>query len=217
MAPLRAESYVAVICTLPRCQTDRKTVFLAPGLARVKRGTERFILERSAELDRVGLDAATWGTSEGRGIDVVPAPARTDLQEFARDRLHADADQAAPLSRWMALLANPGEKAATRATLDAFASVQERRFSWEFVTPQYVEAFEKLVRSNDWATIQTVLANPHEAEQGFRRALALDPNHAQTAANLGAVLAAANRFAGAIPLPDGEGIARTRPPSRKVV
>src|SRR5580704_8288617 len=69
-----------------------KIVFLAPGLARIKRGTERFILELSAELRKSGLDPVIWGTSEGHGIEVVPAPARIDLQKFALDHLHLRQD-----------------------------------------------------------------------------------------------------------------------------
>jgi glycosyltransferase involved in cell wall biosynthesis/GT2 family glycosyltransferase len=159
---------------------------------------------------------------------------------------------AAAISRWMALLADPRQNENTRAALDAFASAQERQFSWNSMSPRYAAAFNKVIRSsdastrgdrqnlarsdeqlhkqgvhlfqegkltdalafiaralgaretaerwNDWATVQCVMANPHDAEQGFRRALALAPNHAQAAANLGAVLAAGGRFAEAIPL-----------------
>ncbi|HKV47313.1 MAG TPA: glycosyltransferase [Candidatus Acidoferrales bacterium] len=61
-------------------------------------------------------------------------------------------------------------------------------------------ARETAERWNDWATVQSALGSPQDAEQGFRRALALSPNHAQAAANLGALIAAASRFEEAIPL-----------------
>ena len=158
---------------------------------------------------------------------------------------------AAAMSRWMAILANPDERAATRAALEMFAQTQEREFSWGAMAPKFADAFLHVMQSsaaiarrdrqslaqadehlhrqgvqlfqdgkltdaltciarslgaretaerwNDWATVQSALANPQDAEQGFRRALALSPNHAQAAANLGAVLAAAGRFEEAIP------------------
>jgi glycosyltransferase involved in cell wall biosynthesis/SAM-dependent methyltransferase len=62
-----------------------------------------------------------------------------------------------------------------------------------------IAARETAERWNDWATVQSALGNPRDAEEGFRRALALSPGHAQAAANLGAVLAAAGRFSEAIP------------------
>ncbi|HTZ76019.1 MAG TPA: glycosyltransferase [Candidatus Aquilonibacter sp.] len=63
-----------------------------------------------------------------------------------------------------------------------------------------IAARETAERWNDWATVQCALGNPRDAEQGFRRALALSPNHAQAAANLGAVLATAGRLAEAVAL-----------------
>ena len=158
---------------------------------------------------------------------------------------------AAAMSRWMAMLANTGERASTRAALEAFAGAQEREFGWASMAPKFAESFLRVTQStagiargdrqrlaqgdeqlhrhgvrlfqegkladaltfiarslgaretaerwNDWATVQSALGNPQDAEQGFRRALALAPNHAQAAANLGAVLAAAGRFEDAIP------------------
>ena len=67
-----------------------KVVFLAPGLAAVKRGTERFELELAAALRQGGLDASCWGTTEGPGVEALPVPAQIDLQEFVLGRLRAD-------------------------------------------------------------------------------------------------------------------------------
>lgn len=64
-----------------------KIVFLAPGLGRVKRGTERFFLELSGELRKCGLDAVCWGTSEGPGVEAIPVPSRIELEEFAKSHL----------------------------------------------------------------------------------------------------------------------------------
>ena len=55
-------------------------------------------------------------------------------------------------------------------------------------------------RWNDWAAAQMALKRFAEAEQGFRLAVAVDPRHAQAAANLGALLAASGRESEAIPL-----------------
>jgi len=43
-------------------------------------------------------------------------------------------------------------------------------------------------RWNDWAAVQLALGHRENAERGFRRALTLDPNLADAAANLGALL-----------------------------
>lgn len=59
---------------------------------------------------------------------------------------------------------------------------------------------ENAERWNDWATVQVALKNSGEAEQGFRRALALSPAHAQAAVNLGTLLAMQGRTSEAIPL-----------------
>jgi glycosyltransferase involved in cell wall biosynthesis/GT2 family glycosyltransferase len=158
---------------------------------------------------------------------------------------------AATISRWAGMLANASERDSTRAALDAFAQAQERQYSWSFTAPKFAAAFQRMLQSsgaiargghlaaappdeqlhrhgiqffvegklndalafiarsigaretaerwNDWATIQSALHNPQDAEQGFRRALTLAPNHAQAATNLGAVLAVAGRFEEAIP------------------
>jgi len=48
-------------------------------------------------------------------------------------------------------------------------------------------------RWNDWATVQFLNQQLPAAEVGFRRALQMDPENAQAAANLGALLASAGR------------------------
>ena len=63
-----------------------------------------------------------------------------------------------------------------------------------------IGAQENAERWNDWATIQVALEHAHEAEAGFRRALAIHPAHAQAAVNLGTLLATTGRAAEAIPL-----------------
>ncbi len=157
---------------------------------------------------------------------------------------------ATAISRWKAMLAELGEREATRATLSAFAAAQESEFGWRDMAPKFADAFVRVMRSsaalasgerqkatqadeqlhrqgiqlfqdgkltdslafiarslgaretaerwNDWATVQSALGNSQDAEQGFRRALTLSPNHGQAAANLGAILAAAGRFEEAI-------------------
>ncbi|HKV47314.1 MAG TPA: glycosyltransferase family 4 protein [Candidatus Acidoferrales bacterium] len=64
-----------------------KIIFLAPGLARVKRGMERFFLELAGELRKSGLDATCWGTSEAPGVEAIPVPSRLELEEFAKGHL----------------------------------------------------------------------------------------------------------------------------------
>jgi predicted O-methyltransferase YrrM len=59
---------------------------------------------------------------------------------------------------------------------------------------------------NDWAAVQLAAHNMADAEKAFRRALKLDPNNLQAAANLGAVLASLGRAEEAIPL-----LERSRP------
>jgi tetratricopeptide (TPR) repeat protein len=49
-------------------------------------------------------------------------------------------------------------------------------------------------RWNDWATVQATLNQAKEAEQGFRRALEIDPTNAQAAANLGGLLFKLERY-----------------------
>ncbi|MGH9717197.1 MAG: glycosyltransferase [Candidatus Acidiferrales bacterium] len=67
-----------------------KAIFIAPGLGRVKRGYERFVLELAAELRRAGIDAECWGTSEASGVEAISVPGREELQRIAFERLHAD-------------------------------------------------------------------------------------------------------------------------------
>lgn len=67
-----------------------KAIFIAPGLSRVKRGYERFVLELAAELRRAGMDATCWGTSEAPGVEAIAIPGRDELQMLAFERLRAD-------------------------------------------------------------------------------------------------------------------------------
>lgn len=53
---------------------------------------------------------------------------------------------------------------------------------------------------NDWATAQLAVRNSGDAERAFRRALKLQPNNHQAAANLGVLLATMGRADEAIPL-----------------
>jgi tetratricopeptide (TPR) repeat protein len=55
-------------------------------------------------------------------------------------------------------------------------------------------------RWNDWAAIQLAAHNVTDAEKGLRRALQLEPENLQAAANLGAVLATLGKTEEAIPL-----------------
>jgi Flp pilus assembly protein TadD len=55
-------------------------------------------------------------------------------------------------------------------------------------------------RWNDWATAQLLCDCGTEAEKGYRRALELDTQNSQAAANLGILLAARDRPKEAIPL-----------------
>ena len=64
-----------------------KIVLLAPGLARVKRGMERFFFELAGQLRKSGLDATCWGTSEAPGVEAIPVPSRIELEQFAKDHL----------------------------------------------------------------------------------------------------------------------------------
>ena len=53
---------------------------------------------------------------------------------------------------------------------------------------------------NDWAAVQLAAHNVADAEKAFRRALKLEPENFEAAANLGAVLASLGRTGEAIPL-----------------
>ena len=53
---------------------------------------------------------------------------------------------------------------------------------------------------NDWATAQLAVRNSGDAERAFRRALKLQPDNHQAAANLGVLLATLGRTDEAIPL-----------------
>jgi glycosyltransferase involved in cell wall biosynthesis len=53
---------------------------------------------------------------------------------------------------------------------------------------------------NDWATAQLMLGKRAESEEGYRRALELDPRSCQAAGNLGVLLATSGRIPEAIPL-----------------
>jgi Flp pilus assembly protein TadD len=55
-------------------------------------------------------------------------------------------------------------------------------------------------RWNDWAVVQLAAHNVTDAEKAFRRALKLEPENFDAAANLGAVLASLDRTEEAIPL-----------------
>ena len=55
-------------------------------------------------------------------------------------------------------------------------------------------------RWNDWATAQLMCDCGTEAEKGYRRALELDTQNSQAAANLGVLLAAQEKAEEAIPL-----------------
>ncbi|MGA8221738.1 MAG: class I SAM-dependent methyltransferase [Candidatus Acidiferrales bacterium] len=55
-------------------------------------------------------------------------------------------------------------------------------------------------RWNDWAAVQLAAHNVADAEKAFRRALKLEPENFEAAANLGAVLASLGRSDEAIPL-----------------
>jgi len=55
-------------------------------------------------------------------------------------------------------------------------------------------------RWNDWAAIQLAAHNPADAEKALRRALKLEPENLQVAANLGGVLASLGKTGEAIPL-----------------
>jgi Tfp pilus assembly protein PilF len=66
-------------------------------------------------------------------------------------------------------------------------------------------------RWNDWAAVQFALGSQDKAESGFRKALELDKDNLQVAANLGSLLVGQHRFIEAAPYllaalktPDGE-------------
>ena len=54
-------------------------------------------------------------------------------------------------------------------------------------------------RWNDWATAVLSCGRPAEAEKGFRRALEMDPQNSEAAANLGVLLVGRERAADAVP------------------
>jgi Flp pilus assembly protein TadD len=58
---------------------------------------------------------------------------------------------------------------------------------------------ENSERWNDWAAVQHALGSAPDAEQGFRKALELDKNNQQAAANLGALLVELGRYVEAAP------------------
>jgi O-antigen biosynthesis protein len=68
-----------------------RSVLLAPGLGRVKRGYERFVLELAGQLRRAGIDATCWGTSEAEGVEPIPVPGREELSKCAAVRMRGDA------------------------------------------------------------------------------------------------------------------------------
>ena len=68
---------------------------------------------------------------------------------------------------------------------------------------------------NDWATALNVWASS-EAERGYRRALELDPENRQAAANLGVLLAGQRRVAEAVPFLK-RGLPRLDEPQRQAV
>lgn len=98
---------------------------------------------------------------------------------------------AAPLQE----LALPGEVAYQRGLeLLQQGSVEE---SLQLLTDS-LTAEETGERWNDWAIAQLTRSCDGEAEQGFRRALELSPNHQQAMANLGLLLMNQHRFMEAI-------------------
>lgn len=58
---------------------------------------------------------------------------------------------------------------------------------------------ENSERWNDWAAVQHALGFAEQAEMGFRKALELDRNNLEAAANLGGILVARGRPAEAAP------------------
>lgn len=73
-----------------------------------------------------------------------------------------------------------------------------------------VNQFDKVLREeetgerwSDWATAQFALSHFPEAERGFRRALALDPELADAAVSFGAMLVSLSRWKEAIAMFEG--------------
>lgn len=58
---------------------------------------------------------------------------------------------------------------------------------------------ENSERWNDWAAVQHVLGFAEQAEIGFRKALELDSNNLEAAANLGSILVTRGRLIEAAP------------------
>jgi len=63
-----------------------------------------------------------------------------------------------------------------------------------------LEGFETAELRNDWAAAEMACGRIDRAEEGFRRALALDSQHSQALVNLGVLLAGAGRAQEAIPV-----------------
>lgn len=57
---------------------------------------------------------------------------------------------------------------------------------------------ESSIRWNDWATAVLACGHPAEAEQGYRRALALDSQNGQASVNLGVMLMRQKRIPEAV-------------------
>jgi len=62
-----------------------------------------------------------------------------------------------------------------------------------------LKAEENSERWNDWAAVQHALGSAQNAEAGFRKALDLDKNNQEAAANLGCVLVGLGRHSEAAP------------------
>jgi predicted O-methyltransferase YrrM len=78
--------------------------------------------------------------------------------------------------------------------------LRERRFAE--ASAKLREAFDEIptsILANDWAVAETLCGRAVEAEQAFKRALALDPDNAKAAINLAALLAMQKRFQEAMP------------------
>lgn len=62
-----------------------------------------------------------------------------------------------------------------------------------------LKAEENSERWNDWGAVQHALGSARNAEAGFRKALELDKNNQEAAANLGALLVELGRYVEAAP------------------
>lgn len=67
---------------------------------------------------------------------------------------------------------------------------------------------------NDWATAKLMCNQAGHSEQGYRRALELDPSNGRAAGNLGILLASKSRYDEAIPLLT-QGVSRSTGPERE--